>query len=240
MATKDKNNYAGSVIPLETYPGRKGAAGVWQTIVSEIPKCKIFVDAMCGSGIIASKVQADTIVLNDLNDVVITQLEQKNNHLKHVRFTNYSYEKLFSVLSQSDGVVFYFDPPYLFETRQSKLPLYRHEWNENDHARFLSLIIQVKKPVLISHYPCNLYDTVLKDWRIIEYEAMTHTGMRKENLYMNFKAPLLLQNWQHVGENFTDRQRIKRKITRLINSLKNETEKERAAIITAVVDEYSL
>jgi DNA adenine methylase len=227
------------ITPLETYPGRKGAAGVWQTIISEIPKCKVFVDAMCGSGIIGSKVNAETVLFNDIDSKVITQLEERKLN-KNARFTCYNYEKLFTIFSQTQDVVFYFDPPYLFDTRSSKQKIYSYEWSDNDHIRFLATLQHVKRPVLVSHYPCTLYNEALKNWRIVQYDAMTHTGIRKENLYMNFAPPVLLQAWQHVGENFTDRQRIKRKIESLEKRLNNLTQKERAAILSALVEKYTL
>ena len=55
---------------------------------------------------------------------------------------------------------------------------------------------------------------------------------------MNFKQPALLQHPEHVGEDFTDRQRIKRKIARLVAKLNREDEHERAAILTSVVKNF--
>jgi len=107
------------VQPLKDYPGKKSAAGVWQTIVSEIPKCKMFIDAMCGSGIIGSKVNADTVLFNDLDSSVICKLEI-NKTSENARFTNYDYKKLLSIDLKQNDIVFYFDPPYLFDTRKSK------------------------------------------------------------------------------------------------------------------------
>lgn len=68
---------------------------------------------------------------------------------------------------------------------------------------------------------------------------MTRTGVRKESLYMNFPQPVLLQCYNHVGDNFTDRQRIKRKVTRLAKRLEKEPEKERAAILSSIIEQFS-
>lgn len=221
--------------PLQTYPGRKGAAGVCQHIISEIPNCKIFIDAMCGSGIVGSQVKADTVVFNDIDESIINKIYPLGND---GIYWNEDYKKVVEHFDKKQGVVFYFDPPYLLDTRYSQVPIYSFEWNEQDHIAFLEVVQKIKSAVIISHYPCSMYDVALSSWRKKEFQAMTHAGVRTEALYMNYKQPVLLQHWEHVGKNFTDRQRIKRKISRLINRLNNEAENERAAILSAVVQHF--
>jgi DNA adenine methylase len=129
--------------------------------------------------------------------------------------------------------VFYFDPPYLIETRRSQRRLYTFDWQEQEHYEFL------ERCRMISHYPCKLYDDGLKSWRRMYYQSMTRGGVRTECVYMNFSPPALLLDHQYIGDNFTDRQRIKRKVARLISRLNRETPQERAAILSAVVDSFS-
>lgn len=222
------------IIPLPEYPGRKGASGTAQKIISEIPKCDRFIDGMCGSGYIGSLVRGCQIILNDVDKTVIDRVNCAAGVVKE----NTDYRNIIDKYNFA-GSVFYFDPPYLFQTRSYKGNIYKHEWTELDHIVFLGIVRQVRQPVMISHYPCPLYDRELSEWRKITYRTMTRAGVRDECLYMNYSQPPLLQCFSSVGEDFTDRQRIKRKVDRLMKRLQNEPEKERAAILSSIIDKFS-
>lgn len=227
------------IIPLQTYPGRKAAAGQWQKIISEIPKCKTFIEVMCGSAFISSIIAKTgcRIVINDIDRAVI----DKHNYDagKKIIKMNNDYAVCVNACKSQPDPVFYFDPPYMKETRSYQGDIYNYEWNDKAHERFLNFVQRIKSPVLISHYPCDLYDFTLKKWRKITYKAMTRAGIRDENLYMNFPQPVLLQCYKHIGENFIDRQRIKRKVENLIAKLKREPDQERAAILSAVIEKFN-
>jgi len=231
----EKTQYK-KIVPLDNYPGRKAATGAWQKIISEIPKCDLFIDAMCGSGYIASIVTGCRRIVNDKNKSIIDKI---GFTAAGIEFRNVDYQCIIDEYGYYRGAVIYFDPPYLMETRKGKRKLYKYEWSLADHNRFLEAVQAIKIPVLISHYPCKLYDQALKKWRKITYKTMTRAGQREESLYMNFPPPVLLQCYKHIGEGFTDRQRIKRKVDRLINRLNNEDPKERAAILSSVIDNFN-
>ena len=61
------------------------------------------------------------------------------------------------------GTLFYLDPPYVHETRNSK-DLYAFEMTEADHQELLDTIRQCKGKVILSGYAHPLYDTALHDW----------------------------------------------------------------------------
>lgn len=219
--------------PLHEYPGRKAAEGQFQKILAEIPKCITFIEAMCGSAYISSLVKGCSIIINDIDKGVI----EKINCLGATK-VNRHYDYMIDTYD-APGTVFYFDPPYMMHTRSFKGKLYKHDWNDYDHKDFLKAVQRMKSHVMISHYPCDLYDKMLKKWRKISYSSMTRAGVRKENLYMNYPQPVLLQCYQHIGSNFTHRQQIKRKIERLIKRLERETPQERAAILSSIVENYN-
>lgn len=53
---------------IKTYNGGKAGAGTYQTIISQIPKCEIFIDAMAGSLGITSKMSLPALtVINDID-----------------------------------------------------------------------------------------------------------------------------------------------------------------------------
>ncbi len=231
--------FAETVNPLNTYPGRKGGSGTWQKIISEIPKCSLFIDAMCGSGIVGSLVHSTgcQVVMNDLDRSVIDTI---SSPAANIEFRNEHYKKIIQRFDNGNpGRVFYFDPPYLMNTRSYQKSIYKHDWVETDHLDFIVAVQGIKSSVMISHYPCKLYDVAFKNWRKITYNSMTRAGVREECLYMNFQQPVLLQCYEHVGENFTDRQRIKRKVARLAARLKKEPGKERAAILSSIIEQFS-
>lgn len=205
------------------YPGSKGGNGVWQQIISQIPQCDLFIEAMAGSGILSKKLSAYSCstVTNDIDRSLPTDL-----HL--------SYQDLIVKYDCIPGkkTVFYFDPPYLFETRKSKRQLYKFEWTVLDHQKFLSQVLTVKCDCMISHYPCNMYNHALQSWRTVRYQAATHNGARTECLYMNFPTPKILVAADIAGSDCWHRQAIKRKVTRLLSKIKSLPEHEQAALRT--------
>ncbi|MEK6237958.1 MAG: DNA adenine methylase, partial [Planctomycetales bacterium] len=63
----------------------------------------------------------------------------------------------------SAKTLFYLDPPYLHETRVTTSD-YECEMTVDEHCRLLDAVGQVQGKVLLSGYPSELYDGVLKDW----------------------------------------------------------------------------
>jgi len=226
-----------AVQPIKIYPGRKGAAGTVQNIISQIPACNLFIDAMCGSGKVGSEVKGCKVIFNDKSAAVIDKISFTADN---IQFLKKDYRYLIDKYGyMGPGTVIYFDPPYLFETRSYKKPIYKFEWTDQDHKNFLKQVKKMNSCVMISHYPCKMYDQALKGWRKFVYKSMTHAGLRDECIYMNFQQPVLLQCYQVVGKNFTDRQRIKRKIDRLIVRLKLEAPHERAAILSGIIANFN-
>jgi site-specific DNA-adenine methylase len=227
-------------LPLESipeYPGRKAANGAFQKILSNIPKCELFIDVMCGSGFIASQVKGCQLIINDRDRSVIDRLTYA---AEDTEFRSEDYQDIINRFDNgSKSRVFYFDPPYLMETRSYQKPVYRYDWTAKDHNRFLKAVQAVKSPAMISHYPCQLYDNTLKKWRKITYRTMTRAGVRDESLYLNFPQPALLQCPRLVGAGFLDRQRIQRKVDRLLERLKKEPEEERAAILSCIIERFN-
>lgn len=213
------------------YPGSKGGNGTLQQIISRIPQCDIFIEAMAGSGILSYNLKhsAAITVTNDLCSSLNTDL-----HMDYADIID-KYD-----CTAGKKIVFYFDPPYLMETRRSKRNIYIHEWSEKDHDTFLSRVQTIKSDCLISHYPCEKYSNALQSWRTVRYQSMTHTGLRTEQLWMNFTEPKLLLMPQMVGSDCWRRQALKRKILRLQSRIALLPADERAAIFTQLKKEFGI
>lgn len=84
----------------------------------------------------------------------------------------------FELIARHDrpDTLFYIDPPYVPATRSLGNSYclrgkYRHELDDDDHARLLGAIADVRGMVVLSGYATELYDAALRGWRRIERAA---------------------------------------------------------------------
>ena len=225
--------------PFKTYFGGKAAHGAYQNIINQIPRCKVFVDAMVGNGGVVRNLKLpNKTILNDIDSFVIDAFVHVGQPQSNIVLENIDYRTLIKKYDSDEDIVFYFDPPYLISSRSSKKKVYRYDWKENDHLDFLRIIKNMCSYVLVSHYPCDLYDNALSGWRKHDFTVQSRGGKKQERIYMNFDEPEILQDFRYVGKDYTDRQRIKRKIERQLEKLRSLEGAERVAILSSVIDEF--
>jgi len=129
----------------------------------------------------------------------------------------------------------YVDPPYLMETRRQQRQLYRYEYSESQHIELLDCLKVLPCPVMVSGYWSKLYADMLAGWRVQSFEAWTRGNTpATEYLWMNYPRPLELHDYTHLGDNFRERERIKRKKARWVKRLKKMPLLERQAILSAI------
>lgn len=87
---------------------------------------------------------------------------------------------------------------------------------------------------MISGYKSALYDQYLSNWHRLDYMTKTRQGMVEECLWLNFKPAISLHDYSHLGSNFRERERIKRKRNRWQNKFTNMDRQERLTIIEAL------
>ena len=91
----------------------------------------------------------------------------------------------------------YCDPPYPFSTRNSRWAgnAYRHEMSDDDHREMSSVLHRLAGMVVISGYPCDLYDQELfPDWKRVTRETSADGGRKRtEVLWVNPAAEA--RNW---------------------------------------------
>lgn len=101
------------------------------------------------------------------------------------------------VMLTHDGpeTLHYVDPPYLLElrSRTNRRPngggTYRHELTRDEHVALLDLLSGLKGMVLVSGYPCELYDDALVGWQRVERETHADGAAdRTEVLWINRAA----------------------------------------------------
>ena len=222
------------MIESKHYPGNKASFGSFQQIINHFPPHQHFISGCAGSGAIEKRKRlagGENIII-EKNQAVIKEFwnEHHGYHIVNGDCVTwlYRYKPLLG------PVVMYFDVPYWLPTRNGGNKIYRHEWNTEKHKDFLQLIISIPASIVISHYACSLYDKALKGWNKHSWPVMTQQGKKDECIYFNFDKPTELHQYDYLGDNFTDRQRIKRKIDRLLSKLSELPPLERAALISAL------
>jgi len=131
----------------------------------------------------------------------------------------------------------YCDPPYLGAVRSAVNRVYygREMMSSADHERLLQLLLRLPGQVMISGYWSQLYSSRLQGWRSSTKWTSNRAGKRvQEWLWMNFRQPAVLHDARFVGDSFTDRQRIKRKVARWYRRFLSMKPGERAAVWAAL------
>lgn len=215
------------------YPGAKQVMS--RVIINQIPPHRVYVEAFMGSGVILkTKLPALVNIGIDLDPEMVGAVQSFMATVPAGSALNVnSLEWLADYDWQGDEFV-YADPPYVLGSRRSQLPLYRYEMSDEDHMRLLAILCELPCKVMLSGYPSELYDRLLVGWRCETVQIMGHAGLNTECLWMNYPQPVELHDYRFLGEDRTDRQRIKRKKDRWAAKLRNMPVLERQAILWAL------
>lgn len=222
--------------PFKSWFGGKGASGSVHKIINQIRPHDELLELCLGNGTLYVHIKpANKTYLNDIDSEVVAAWQ---NHISGNTYLSCSnvidYLKAFK-FNPKKRYVLYLDPPYPHSSRKSRTR-YNFEMTDEEHRELIVIIknLPANVDVLISTYENEIYQDGLKDWRLIKYWSKTRGGMAEEYLYMNYAEPTELHDYNYLGEDFIDRQRIKRKIDREIQKLISLPPTERNAIINAV------
>lgn len=222
------------------YPGGKGGAGVFQTIINQFPPHRVYVEAFAGgANVFQRKAPASSSVLVEVDREQAERLRASTIGRPGVEVLHAS---AFDVLSSYPWVgdeLVYLDPPYLHATRKD-LSLYRHELSDAQHLALLDLAASIPAMVAISGYRHAMYDewAAMNGWRSIDFQAMTRRGVATETLWMNYAPPARLADYAYAGQDFRERERIKRKAARFVAKWDKLPALERHAIVSAMGDRW--
>lgn len=215
------------------YPGGKNGAGVYQKLISLIPPHRLFVEAFLGSGAILKRKRpaAQNIGIDIAAEVIDAFPRRPDLELITANAVDWIASR-----EWDSSAFIYCDPPYLGTARASSdRGIYSHEMlSDRDHERLLEVITRVPAMVMLSGYGSVLYDRTLAGWRRIEFKAMTRGGLATEVVWMNYPEPTALHDYGFLGEDFHDRLRIRRKLSRWTAKLASLPPLERAAILEAL------
>lgn len=112
------------------------------------------------------------------------------------------------IIAQQDSAetLFYCDPPYPMQTRSERQRYagkgYRHEMTDDDHRALAQQLRAARGMVVLSGYPCALYDAELyPDWEREERPALADGAKpRTEVLWLNPAASAALRRTRAQGE----------------------------------------
>lgn len=218
------------------YTGSKNAPGVYQWIINNIPYHERYFELFAGTAAIYYKKKpADVSFLSDLNPKIEQYhiARSKSSMIFHRQNALDMLDHPIINIGKSGTIDFvYLDPPYVQTARRQGRSYYLHEMmEENEHIQLLNRIIQLKCYVMISTKSNSLYDEMLKSWRKEEFYTADRQGGYYEQIYMNYEPPEYLHQYDFLGQNCTDRQRIQRKAHRFTKKIQQLPVYERHLLI---------
>ena len=229
---------------VTNYDGGKNGSGTYQQIINYMPLHTWYCELFLGSGaIFRRKRTADNNILMDMDKSIIQQFKDHypgtNNNImvgNAIDFLYYAAPALNYLHSIGQPVLIYLDPPYPFDTRQSKKPLYKFEMDDQAHKKLLVAAGNLNCYVMISSYKNKMYDRYLTGWNVHQFNSVTRTGIRKECIYMNYTKPTVLHDYQYLGADYRERVVVKGAKKRMINKFKRMDPTHRNDMLTDILN----
>lgn len=217
------------------YPGGKAGSGVYQTIINQIPPHDLYIEPFAG-GFAVGRMKRPASA-----SIAIDADGRACENLRVLALSGFTIIRGDAISLLRDSIArtdkrstfVYADPPYLRSVRSDKSRLYAHEfWTDAQHRELLGLLKSLRCMVMISGYWSDLYAQELADWRTVTFNAVVRSGAtRREWLWMNYPEPVALHDYSFMGDDYRERERIKRKMFRWRERLRKMDVLERRAIL---------
>lgn len=222
-----------------SYPGGKSGAGVYQTLISQIPPHARYLELFAGGAAVLrlkEPARSSIAVESEPNQAAALQALALPG-LTVVHGDALAFLRSYTPAVGQPGDFVFADPPYLAETLQSR-GRYRHGFHTPaQHRALLDALRKLSCPVMLCGYTSPLYQLLLADWRTLTYQAVDRRGNKREEwLWMNYPEPRRLHDAQHVGADYRERERIKKKRDRWLRRLEEMSPTDRLAILAAIDD----
>lgn len=214
---------------IRKYVGNKDFSNVIHFLINRLPKSNNYYSLFFGSG---------GLEQSDYTREAFFVCAEKDPDCKDYLFSSTAiikyncYKKLIedNVFTAEDFI--FADPPYIFSTRNSGSKYYKFEFDSRSHIEFLNYMISLNCKIMITHPECDLYNENLKGWSKEPFEYRGRNSWIKDCVYTNYnQSDIELLNFDALGEDFTDRQRIKRQRKNIVNKFINLDPLIRKAVI---------
>lgn len=215
------------------YSGGKSGFGVYQKYINNMPPHDIYIEThLGGGGLMRRKLSAKQNIGIDIDPQVMelwSEIEEPK-----VKLYNEDAVSFLKNYKFSGRELVYCDPPYLRETRQDSGKLYKFEYTTAQHIELLETIKKIPAMVMISGYESTLYKTYLEDWRCYSFKAKTHKSTAIEWIWMNYAEPVELHDYRYLGNNFREREKLKRNIQSWKTRFEKMTLLQRQALLCGI------
>ena len=212
------------------YFGSKATAGLCQALLAMQPAHGCYIEAFLGGGaLMKRKAPALRSIGIDLDEQALAAF-RCDYPVELIHGCALEFLAAFEYVGDEFA---YLDPPYIVETRRSQRT-YRHDFELSDHAALLEVAKTLPCKVMISGHPSRLYDEALCGWRRVSFQVTTQAVVRTEVVWFNFG--LDQPHWHaYAGRDFSDRQRIKRKMQLWAARYRKLSAGERLALLNAMI-----
>lgn len=223
------------IVLMKTYPGGKGLS--FRHIINLIPPHKVYIETHLGGGaVLRHKREAEKTIGIDLDVAVIERWKKIENNVELYNIHAHDFLKSYNFCG--DEFV-YCDPPYLPETRR-RAHIYRVEYSWTEHQELLQIIKTLPCQVMISGYDNTLYQDYLSGWSKRVFTAQTQAGLVTESVWFNYKPPKILHDYRYIGEDFREREKIRRRMDNLKKKITALPEIERQAILRWGLEAFAI
>jgi len=218
-----------------TYPGGKGRA--YQRIINLMPPHMTYVETHLGGGaVLLHKRPARRTIGVEMDATVIERWRARDlPGLELVHGCALSFLRRFAF---SGDELVYADPPYWPDARR-RTRCYRHDYTREHHFELLDAILELPCRVMVSGYANAVYDDALREWQRHTVFNYTQAGSVEEVLWTNFKPDHRLHDYSFVGDDFRDRERIRRGRQAQVERLRRAPAIERAAMLSDIVETFT-
>jgi DNA adenine methylase len=242
---------------FKTFFGGKAGSGTYQTLINHIPPHKLYCSFFLGNDAVFRHIKpAEYCLLVDIDkqiidawkDVFIPDYKhalRNADALDNLRNIEMTLNQFASFDFNLEDVFIFLDPPYLFSSRKSNRPVYKHEMGDKEsHVALLELITDRKFDgynIMICSYPNSLYEMYLNDWDHVDFYSRIRGGVALERIYTNYKISSLneLHDYRYLGGNFREREKFKRISVNLMKKLDRLDPVLKNSIIADIVSQLS-
>lgn len=213
------------------YAGGKGR--LWRSIVAMMPPHEVYIESHLGGGsVLRNKRPALRSIGIDIDREVIAAA--RGWSIPNLDLHEADAASFLAAYPFTGRELVYLDPPYLAETKGGRR-YYRYEYRDEDHAELLDIVSKLGCQIMISGYPSQMYEQALRAWAHRDVVNITHAGKRTERVWANFGFSTDLHDYNSIGDDFRERERVRRKAARWMQRLALMPELERKALVAALL-----